>query len=367
MALDAAHVADAAEFALHPGLFDAALHLAFGEALDLGVRPAFAWTGVRLHQPGAIALRVRITGARTDTLTVAAVDGDGRPVLSVAAVAGRKVDAAQLAPVRREGLTRVAWALADAIAADAAAGPAPRLAVLGDLAIPDGVDLDAPAYPDVATLAAAADVPDAVLTRVAAGVAVDAVQEALALLQVWLAEARLADARLVVVLDAEPASAAVAGLVRSAFSEHPGRALAVEVDDDPASWATLASLTAVDEGHVAVRGGRVEVARLARVGTPGATATTATTPPFDPEGTVLVTGGTGGLGALVARHLATRHGARHLLLASRRGPWPPARTNWSPTWPTWDARRRSSPVTWRTETPAPRWWPPWRPNTRSRR
>jgi NAD(P)-dependent dehydrogenase (short-subunit alcohol dehydrogenase family) len=34
---------------------------------------------------------------------------------------------------------------------------------------------------------------------------------------------------------------------------------------------------------------------------------------------VLITGGTGGLGALVARHLVTEHGARHLLLASRRG------------------------------------------------
>ncbi|MFJ8587854.1 SDR family NAD(P)-dependent oxidoreductase [Streptomyces sp. NPDC093595] len=42
--------------------------------------------------------------------------------------------------------------------------------------------------------------------------------------------------------------------------------------------------------------------------------------PLDPEGTVLVTGGTGGLGALFARHLVTRHGARHLLLVSRRGP-----------------------------------------------
>ena len=42
-------------------------------------------------------------------------------------------------------------------------------------------------------------------------------------------------------------------------------------------------------------------------------------PPLDPEGTVLVTGGTGGLGALVARHLAAGHGARRLLLTSRRG------------------------------------------------
>ncbi|WP_235445405.1 type I polyketide synthase [Streptomyces sioyaensis] len=45
--------------------------------------------------------------------------------------------------------------------------------------------------------------------------------------------------------------------------------------------------------------------------------------PLDAEGTVLVTGGTGGLGALVARHLVAEHGVRHLLLASRRGPAAP--------------------------------------------
>ncbi|WP_435593880.1 type I polyketide synthase, partial [Nocardia sp. bgisy118] len=37
------------------------------------------------------------------------------------------------------------------------------------------------------------------------------------------------------------------------------------------------------------------------------------------QGTVLVTGGTGGVGALVARHLVVRHGVRHLVLTSRRG------------------------------------------------
>jgi polyketide synthase 12 len=42
--------------------------------------------------------------------------------------------------------------------------------------------------------------------------------------------------------------------------------------------------------------------------------------PPDPGGTVLITGGTGGLGALFARHLAGRHGAKRLLLASRGGP-----------------------------------------------
>ncbi|MDQ0982718.1 acyl transferase domain-containing protein/D-arabinose 1-dehydrogenase-like Zn-dependent alcohol dehydrogenase/acyl carrier protein, partial [Streptomyces sp. V2I9] len=40
---------------------------------------------------------------------------------------------------------------------------------------------------------------------------------------------------------------------------------------------------------------------------------------WDANGTVLVTGGTGALGALTARHLVTEHGVRHLLLAGRRG------------------------------------------------
>ncbi len=41
--------------------------------------------------------------------------------------------------------------------------------------------------------------------------------------------------------------------------------------------------------------------------------------PLNSEGTVLITGGTGVLGALLARHLVTRHGVRNLLLISRRG------------------------------------------------
>ncbi|MFD8803818.1 SDR family NAD(P)-dependent oxidoreductase, partial [Streptomyces atroolivaceus] len=44
---------------------------------------------------------------------------------------------------------------------------------------------------------------------------------------------------------------------------------------------------------------------------------------LDPDGTVLVTGGTGTLGRRFARHLAARHGVRHILLTSRRGPKAP--------------------------------------------
>ena len=53
---------------------------------------------------------------------------------------------------------------------------------------------------------------------------------------------------------------------------------------------------------------------------------------------MLVTGGTGALGALVARHLVTEHGARHLLLASRRGADAPGAADWPPSWPSWAPR-----------------------------
>jgi mycoketide-CoA synthase len=45
--------------------------------------------------------------------------------------------------------------------------------------------------------------------------------------------------------------------------------------------------------------------------------------PLAPDGTVLITGGTGTLGSLLARHLVTAHGVRHLVLASRQGPATP--------------------------------------------
>src|SRR5690606_13681715 len=45
-----------------------------------------------------------------------------------------------------------------------------------------------------------------------------------------------------------------------------------------------------------------------------------TAPPvLNQGGTVLITGGTGALGALLAKHVVERHGVRHLLLSSRRG------------------------------------------------
>jgi NAD(P)-dependent dehydrogenase (short-subunit alcohol dehydrogenase family)/acyl carrier protein len=57
----------------------------------------------------------------------------------------------------------------------------------------------------------------------------------------------------------------------------------------------------------------MKVPRFARVAP-----SPADTPRLDPDGTVLITGGTSGLGAVFARHLAAK-GVKHLLLTSRRG------------------------------------------------
>ncbi|WP_425548680.1 SDR family NAD(P)-dependent oxidoreductase, partial [Amycolatopsis ultiminotia] len=75
----------------------------------------------------------------------------------------------------------------------------------------------------------------------------------------------------------------------------------------------LGSVLAAGEPQVAVRAAGLSVPRLARA------APTDSPAVFSSRGTVLVTGGTGSLGALAARHLVERHGVRQLLLASRRG------------------------------------------------
>ncbi|MEU3188630.1 type I polyketide synthase [Streptomyces sp. NPDC006923] len=115
-----------------------------------------------------------------------------------------------------------------------------------------------------------------------------------------------------------PAQAQVWGLGRTAALEVPGRwggLIDLPEPLDGRAADRLASVLAApgDEDEVAVRASGVFGRRLVRA--PGGRA------PADawhPRGTVLVTGGTGALGAQVARWLA-RGGAEHLVLTSRRG------------------------------------------------
>nr|AQT01382.1 SgnS1 [Streptomyces gilvosporeus] len=322
VALPAEAEGEASAYGLHPALLDAALHVVAFNGVDRGVVP-FSWESVALHATGASAVRIRVVRHSGDTVSVDVADTTGEPVASIGTLVLRAVSADQLAggadPAVRDALFRVQWNPVRL----PPAGAAVTVATLGSLA---GAPFDG--YPDLASLARSGRVAGAVLVPVEAGagevVADDVVgathataARALDLARSWLADDRFAASRLVFVTrgavsGADLAGAAVWGLVRSALSEHPGRFGLVDLDDD-AELALVPRVLASDEPQLLVRGGEVLAARLARAQSSHAVT-------WDPSGTVLVTGGTGGLGRVMARHLVVEHGVRNLLLVSRRGP-----------------------------------------------
>ncbi|WP_398909226.1 SDR family NAD(P)-dependent oxidoreductase [Streptomyces sp. Ag109_G2-6] len=284
---------EAGRFGLHPALLDAALHaLRFGGLREGSVRGQlpFAWSGVSLHAAGASRLRVRLSPAGQAAVKVEVADATGAPVLSVDSLALRPVDGRMAAPGGTDSLYRLVWSAVDV----------PTVEGAGDAVVVDLVSADE-----------AAGVPGA-----AHGLA----SRALELVRGWAEE----DRALVLVTRgavaaggaevADVAASVVWGLVRSAQSEGAGRFVLVDVDDrDALTPELIASVVASGEPQVAVRSGRVSVPRLVR-----AAQGTADAGGFG-AGPVLVTGGTGGLGAVVARHLVTGHGVQDLVLVSRRG------------------------------------------------
>ncbi|WP_308788897.1 SDR family NAD(P)-dependent oxidoreductase, partial [Streptomyces pacificus] len=127
----------------------------------------------------------------------------------------------------------------------------------------------------------------------------------LALVQRWVAEDRAE--RLVFVTRAGDVAASVVwGLVRSAQSEYPGRFVLVDTDGD-----VPVGVLGGEESQLRVRGGEVSAARLVRAEVASEFVRL--------EGPVLVTGGTGGLGRVIARHLVEVHGVDELVLVGRRG------------------------------------------------
>nr|ANH11409.1 SceN [Streptomyces sp. SD85] len=331
LALPAPAGAEAAAYGLHPALLDAALHVTSlfddGTAQDDGrVRLPFAWEDVALHAGGASAARVRLSrtagesGAAAGAVRIELADPSGRPLATIGSYATRPVAAGRLT-AGHDALFAVKQVPLPLPQASAGSGGDRRFAVLGT----DDLGVGLPASPDLASLAAAA--PDVVLlpVRPDSGDVPAAVRSALhgvlGVLQEWAADERFAAAKLVVLSGTGLAGAPVGGLVRAAQAEDPGRIVLAATGDEPPSLAALAAALDSGEPEVVLRDGEVLVPRLA----PAAAADGA---PGEPDaapdwGTTLITGGTGGLGALVARHLVQRHGVRSLVLAGRRGPGAP--------------------------------------------
>ncbi|MFJ4520653.1 type I polyketide synthase [Streptomyces sp. NPDC088810] len=302
---------DADRYGVHPTLLDAAVRT----ALPAGTL-AVTWRGISLFASGASAVTVRSAAAEGEGTRLDLTDPAGRPVLAVDAVLSAPFD-----PVRA--------GLAEALTHDA-------------LFQVDWTELPLPAgdgTPSVVTVRTAQDVTAGAADADALLYVLDpamteprtALAAALAVLQAWLAEPALERTRLVVAAGADGtnlATAAVRGLLRSAQSEHPGRIVLVEYaepdegqDAGAAVRAALPGLLACGEPVVRIGAAGAEVPRLARAGVPaGESGGARPGRALDPDGTVLITGGTGTLGALTARHLVTGHGVRRLLLVSRQGP-----------------------------------------------
>ncbi|MET8630612.1 SDR family NAD(P)-dependent oxidoreductase [Kitasatospora sp. NPDC004669] len=343
---------DAGAYGVHPGLLDSALQPA---ALVLGATPAedsirvpFSWSGVAIHSVGATRLRVRLSRPTPDTVSLDIVDHTGAPAITISSLAMRAVATDQMAAAAAQTtaaleLYQVDWTTLPAPAP--AATVERHWAVLGDTALTETLrrtDTTVTGYPDALSLRAAlgADEPAAAPQLVlvpaldgpdaTAGRAHRITTDVLTALQQLLADEAFT-ARIAVVTrgavpvgDEQPTDlggAAVWGLVRTAQSENPGRIVLVDLDDAPASAAGLPAALDLDEPQLTLRDGEVAVPRLAR-----AASAERTEPAFDTDGTVLVTGGTGALGSMLARHLVAEHGVRHLLLTSRRGPDAPGAT-----------------------------------------
>ncbi|HEX6687505.1 MAG TPA: type I polyketide synthase, partial [Solirubrobacterales bacterium] len=291
-------VHESGSFAIHPALLDSALQSAMLATLDEQAGPGlgfpFAWRGVGLEAIGAKEARVCLT-LDDGALALELADGDGAPLATIGSLAFRPLDSQQMQQPGGGGgdLLGVEWTEVPLEAQD-----------------------EAPAEVELMHCEIDGSVPVAAAARRAGHDALEAVRQ-------WLAAEPAAESRLALVTDRgvaagedecpDPAAAAIWGLIRSAQAEHPGRFALIDSDGSEASRAALAAALAKssEEPELALREGRALAPRLARLGTAGADAAQIE---IDPERTALITGAGSGSGALAARHLVERHGARHLLL-----------------------------------------------------
>ncbi|WP_146057516.1 SDR family NAD(P)-dependent oxidoreductase, partial [Streptomyces sp. SM12] len=309
-------------YGLHPALFDAVLHATrycFPDAdADAGAGDGdgtggdaagdaprtllpFAWTGVRLWSTGAASVRARVTAVGTDAVSLDLADELGRPVLSVERLQLRAAVPGDLPPEEALPLYGIEWERLE----DPAGTPPPYEI----WEVPSGAGGGA------------------------------AVREALRVAQEFVADPERAERVLVVVsrgavavdtadgpagpdAEVDVDAAGVWGLLRSAQSEYPGRIVLLDTGATGAvpTPDALAGLAAAGEPQLALRDGVPFAPRLTPAPAPPAELPPL---PWAPDSTVLVTGGTGGVGAEVVRHLVRAHGVRHVLAVSRTGPRAP--------------------------------------------
>ena len=276
-------------FLIHPALLASAFRPAILGAEE-ETRRFSSFAGASLREGAGGELRVRIRdGERSSSLQI--FDRLGTPLGQIASVTTQPFDAAELRLSASDPLYLLEWQAISSEELDSGAGEEPREMEIWRA--PQGTG-----------------------ARETSVVLLAKLQDFLSLGD--------EDSRLAIVVHGafavdssrspDPAQAAVAGLAGSAASEHPGRVVLIDTDGSDASEAILPRALRSTEPQLVLRDGKSMAPRLAE-GVSGAEEPVE----LDPERTVLITGATGGLGQLIARHLVESHGARHLLLASRSG------------------------------------------------
>ncbi|WP_432045126.1 SDR family NAD(P)-dependent oxidoreductase [Streptomyces asiaticus] len=321
---------EAEPYGLHPGFVGAALSLVAAED-----EAPVQWHGIRLHAAGAASVRVHLRPLGEHTYALRITDGTGQPVYTAESVTLAAVDTARRhVPLHRLEWTAARlpvaevgrWALDGADehglrAVHAGIGQLPAAAGQADVVLAAfGPGHEEPGHEEPGHEEPGHEEPGHDDEDIAAR-AQEATSRALNLLQTWLAEEHPAGARLVFLTRRavyggtelrDTAQAVVWGLVRTAQTEHPDQFVLVDLDGTEASLRALPGALASGEPQIVLTEGNARVPRL--VATPAVDGT-----PPALTGTALITGGTGALGSLVARHLVAEHGVRHLLLTGRRG------------------------------------------------
>ncbi len=278
-------------FALHPALLETVLPASVAggviEVTGEQGRMPFAWSGVDLTGPCTPTVRVRLSPAGEDTVSLAIADEHGRPVASVAALAFRPANAGQVrsAPGGQERpLYELRWRPLKESRRETHQGRWALLGTPGALAARlTGTSERRPAFHASMDEVLAGEAPrhivlalDDVLTHGPGllDTVADANKRVLEQIQRFLGEQALAASTLVVLtrlaldttngerLESLP-GASVWGLIRSALTEHPGRFRLVDIDDADTSWARLPDVLALDEDQLALREGTLLIPRLA--------------------------------------------------------------------------------------------------------
>ncbi|MFG3350343.1 SDR family NAD(P)-dependent oxidoreductase, partial [Streptomyces sp. NPDC048018] len=346
-------------YGIHPALLDAALHpLVAPTGPDTPLRLPFTFNGVTAHPTGMseplTSLRVRTTphSAGADTYTVDAFTEGGTPVITIAGLTLATADPRALkASVPVPGLAWMPVELPEVSPNPDEAGgelPSDWVQIGGTDPLP-GItthhpDLDAL----LAALADGAPAPTTVLYQAPSGDAGEGGPEdgageedeggdlvaavhhvtaaVLSTLQTWLTVPALADTRLTVLTtaatgphhqDGHLPHSALTGLLRTAHTENPDVVTHADLPRTPLTPDAVHNLRRAVAARVpqfTLYGDAVLAPRL----TPGTARGSASAADFA-QGTVLVTGGTGALGAVTARYLATRPDVGRLVLVSRRG------------------------------------------------